>query len=277
MGWGGGYRTRTPFTNRLTPAVKGLLIANCVAYGLQWVFLLAGGQRAPGSLSALEEWFALHPVDAIEGLRVWQFLSHAFLHEVFPPWHIVFNMLMLYFFGKPVEQTIGRRRFLWLYFGAALAGGLCMIPWYHARVIGASGAVFGVMAIFARLYPDARVLVWGVLPVKARTLALFLVGFSLLMSVMGGGGTAHLAHAGGFAVGWFFFSLEGIVRRMQRGRDARQADRERRRFEERQRTLAEERQRIDELLAQVGRDGLGSLTEREREFLRKASKRYRRE
>jgi membrane associated rhomboid family serine protease len=275
MNWGSGYQRRTPFGKQLPPVVKKLLIANGVAYGLQWLFFLARWRSGPGDLTYLEEWFALRPVDAIEGLRVWQFVTHAFLHELFPPWHIVFNMLMLYFFGRPVEQTIGSRRFVRLYFGALIAGGLCMIPWYEARILGASGAVYGVLAMFARLYPDARVLVWGVLPVKARTLALCLVGLDLLMTVMGGEGTAHLAHAGGFAVGWFFFSLEGMLRRVERRQDVRREERDRRRAEEERRTLAAERRRIDELLAQVGRDGLGSLTEKERQFLRKASKRYR--
>ena len=105
---------------------------------------------------------------------------------------------------------------------------------------------------------------------KQRTLVLVLVGLDLFLAIQGtDSGTAHLAHVGGFALGWFFFRLERSVETFRRTREIKNVARA-------ERQDAEVRQKVDELLAKVGRDGLGSLTEREREFLRRSSERFRR-
>lgn len=262
----GGYRTGIGSGGLLTPAVKALLIANVVVF-LSQAVLRAGWPRA---LNDFEDLFALTPAAALGGLRVWQFITYSFLHDTGNLLHILFNMFMLWMFGGEVERALGRRRFLILYFAAAFAGGVCMIPMYRGSVVGASAAVFGVMAVYARLYPYRRLLVWGVFPVRARTLVLVLVGLDLLLAIQGSdSGTAHLAHVGGFALGWFFFRLERSFERFRRTRDIKGADRA-------ERQDAEVRQKVDELLGKVGREGLGSLTEREREFLSRSSGRFRR-
>ncbi len=262
---------RVRFGGMLTPTVKALILANVAVFVAQFlVFVSSAGSPPASGPTWFEELFALRPALAIEELRIWQFLTHAFLHDVSNPLHILFNLLMLWMFGGEVEATLGRRRFLRLYLGAALAGGICMIPWYDTTILGASGAVFGVMAMYARLYPYRRLLVWGILPVQARTLMFVLVGVDLLLAIQGSAtGTAHLAHVGGFAVGWFFLRLEQAGSGFRVRREAIRAQR-------RMRKDAETSARIDELLAKVGREGLQSLSEREREFLRRESKRYRR-
>jgi len=266
--YGGGYRTRIRFGGPLTPAVRALLIANGAAFALQ-VAVYLGSRQAYGGLI---DWLALRPVAAIAGLRVWQFVTYSFLHEVAAalPLHILMNLFMLWMFGGDVEQALGRRRFLTLYFAAALAAGLCMIPWYHTVILGASGAVFGVMAMYGKLFPDRRVLIWGVFPVRARTLVLVLAALDLLFAVRGTEtGTAHLAHVGGFVIGWFFLPLERAVMNARRERARRRTARSRQ-------NEAEIRETVDRLLAKVGREGLNSLTGPEREFLKRAGKRLRR-
>ncbi len=266
-----GAVPRVRFGGALTPAVNALILANVAVFVAQ--FLVAVSSAAPPGAPGptwFEDLFALKPALAIGKLRVWQFLTHAFLHDVSNPLHILFNLLMLWMFGGEVEAALGRRRFLRLYLGAALAGGVCMIPWYDTFIMGASGAAFGVMAMYAQLYPYRRLLVWGILPVQARTLMFVLVGVDLLLAIQGSEtGTAHLAHVGGFAVGWLFLRLERAVGEFRRRREAGRTRRE-------ERKDAETSAMIDELLAKVGRDGLQSLSEREREFLRRESKRYRR-
>jgi membrane associated rhomboid family serine protease len=277
MGYYGGYQTRIRFGAPLTRAVKALLIANGVVFAVQVLFYMQMGPQGPGLpayryLSPFERLFALTPALAIGRLHVWQFITYSFLHDVTNLWHILMNMFMLWMFGGDVESPLGQRRFLKLYFGAALAGGLCMVPWYFfasdVPVLGASAAVFGVMAMFARLYPERRLLVWGILPVRAKTLVLVLAGLDLLLAVQGSrSGTAHLAHVGGFVVGWFFVPLErGLDRWRRKWRQGRAARRER--------TDREMRSRVDTLLAKVGREGLGSLSESERRFLNEAGKKF---
>jgi len=264
----GGYGTRIRFGGRLTPAVKALIIANVAVFLLQLILHFASPDGA--ALGTFIQWFALMPALAIGKLRVWQFITHSFLHDLFNPLHIGMNMFMLWMFGGDVESALGRRRFLKLYFAAAFAGGIGMIPWYDTFILGASGAVFGVMAMYARLFPYRRLLVWGIVPVRARTLVFVLAGLDLLMAMQGSAtGTAHLAHVGGFVVGWFFLPLEAAAERF---RSRRQLRREIRREEDN----AEVRRKVDELLAKVGRKGLGSLTRKERDFLSRASRRFRR-
>jgi membrane associated rhomboid family serine protease len=262
--YGGGYQMRIRFGGPLTPAIKALLIANGAVFFVEIALRIAW----PDGLRWFIDWFALTPALAIGRFRVWQFITHAFLHSL-DFWHIAVNMFMLWMFGGDVERALGRARFLTLYFAAALAGGVCMIPFYGDISLGASGAVFGTMAIFARLFPHRRVLLFGVFPIKMRTLAIAIVGIEVISQVIGGDGIAHLAHLGGFAVGWFFLSFERSAAGFRRARElkkAAQADREDR----------DTRAEVDRLLAKVGRDGLGSLTGRERTFLKRASERYRR-
>ncbi|MFW6107838.1 MAG: rhomboid family intramembrane serine protease, partial [bacterium] len=157
MGYYGGYQRRIRFGGRLTPAVKALLIANVAVFGVQLLLHVA----APSISSLFRHLFALTPALAIGRLHVWQFVTYAFLHEVANalPVHIFFNMLLLWIFGGDVERSLGRKRFLKLYFGGVLAAGLCMIPMYGISVLGASGAVFAVMAMYGRLFPYRTLLV----------------------------------------------------------------------------------------------------------------------
>ena len=249
-----------------TRAVKGLLIANAAVFVLELLLLAVSKELWPGFM----EWFALTPALAIGRLRVWQFVTYAFLHAVsYPPLHLVFNLWMLWMFGVEVESVLGTRRFLWLYFAAVLAGGLCMVPMYNNTALGASAAVFGVMAMFARMFPDRILLVFFVLPMRARTLIFGIVAIEVLFQLAGGTGVAHLAHLGGFAIGWFFLPLDRwVVRSKRRWNDTRLGREER--------NDAKTREKVDALLAKVGREGLGSLTEKEREFLARASKSFRR-
>ncbi len=265
--YGDRPQIRFGFGGGITPAIKALMIVNAAVFVVQLLLRIAWPARSEW----FAEWFALVPANAIEKFRVWQFITHAFLHDPETFWHILLNMFMLWMFGCEVERVLGRSRFLILYFAAALAGGICMIPFYEDSILGASGAVFGMMAMFARLFPHRRVLLLGVFPMKVRTLALSIVGIEVIAQLVSGlagdDGIAHLAHLGGFAVGWFFLSLERSMTQFQRAREFKKTARLNR--EER-----EVRAEVDELLAKVGRDGLNSLTNRERAFLKRASKRY---
>ncbi|MFH1732500.1 MAG: rhomboid family intramembrane serine protease [Planctomycetota bacterium] len=267
---GGGYQMRIRFGGPLTPAVKALLIANGAVFAVQIIFHVARPEGlAPGAPTVFENWFAMRPVDAVGRLHLWQFITYSFLHAVTNPLHIAMNMFMLWMFGGDVERALGRPRFLTLYLAAAAVGGICMIPWYFTMLVGASGAVFGVMAAYARLFPERRLLFRGMFPVRARTLVLVLAGINLLAAVAGSdAGVAHFAHLGGFAAGWFFLSFERSAAEFKRARDFRRAGR----AEQEDRDVRAE---VDRLLTKVGRDGLGSLTGREREFLNRASKRFR--
>jgi membrane associated rhomboid family serine protease len=130
--------------------------------------------------------------------RPWTAVTYMFLHA--GVWHIFFNMLGLYFFGPALENRLGSRHFIALYFISGLTGAALSF-FDPAPMVGASGAVFGVFLGFAYYWPRQQILIWGVLPVEARVL----VGVMTVVSLFGiGGGIAHFAHLGGY-VGAFIY------------------------------------------------------------------------
>ncbi|MCA9492581.1 MAG: rhomboid family intramembrane serine protease [Myxococcales bacterium] len=172
------------------------------------VFVLWSQSR--GSL--LQDLMARHflvSVDSIAELRFWTLITAEFSH--YEPNHLLFNMLGLYFFGRPVAQALGWKDLLGMYMTGALVASLAhvlygIVTGDMAPSLGASGAVMAIGVCFAALYPRATLLVSFVFPVPA---AVAVGGYLLLdvFGVLGGGGNvAHAAHLGGALVGlvWWY-------------------------------------------------------------------------
>lgn len=239
----------------MTPWVKRLLIANVLMFFVQ--------QTVPASTSALVF------VPAALFVRPWTLVTYMFLHANFT--HILFNMLGLYFFGPRVEQRIGSPRFFSLYMIAGITGGLLSFVNPGAAIIGASGAVFGVLLAFARFWPRDRIYIWGVLPIEAR----WLVVIYTVISLMGwGSGVAHFAHLGGF-LGAFLYLLwlerHAGARRFRRVATApppaRDAVLGNWRKVDRAGIHDVNRDEVDRILDKISATGLESLTAAERLFL----------
>lgn len=137
---------------------------------------------------------------------VWQPFTYMFLHGGI--WHLVMNMLGLYFFGSDLEAAMGTRRFVKLYVGCGIIGGLgwlLLSGGSGASCIGASGAVFGVLGAFAARYPHRRVmLLFPPVAMSATTMVLLFGGFSLVQLVGSSGHVAHAAHLAGGLAGYAY-------------------------------------------------------------------------
>ena len=174
----------------MTPWVRNILIANVLMYLVTMSY--------PALFEQLEF------VPALFALRPWTAVSYMFLHASIT--HILFNMLGLYFFGSRVELRLGSGRFLALYFFSGLMGAITSLVFApYAAIVGASGAIFGVMLAYARYWPRELVYIWGVVPVQARWMVIAMTALSLY----GGFGashsmTAHFAHLGGFLGGFLY-------------------------------------------------------------------------
>ena len=194
-----------------------VIIANIVMFVLQ---NLSGKVQLPGTIAHIDKLtleLSLY-VPALKHGEVWRLASYMFLHGGF--WHIMLNMYALFLFGKPVERMIGCSRFLILYFISGIVAVVCWLPFNWERVpplplIGASGAVFGVMMAAAMLFPNQRILLlFPPIPMKMKTFvgvyAIIEIVMHLSDSKEDGGGIAHLAHLGGlfggFLVMWYFRS-----------------------------------------------------------------------
>jgi membrane associated rhomboid family serine protease len=178
----------------MTPWVMRLLIANVVMFVIQ--------QNLQGLIPLL----GFQPDQVLR--QPWTIVTYMFLHADL--WHLVFNMLALYFFGPMLELRLGGRRFLGLYLVSGVTGALFSFTTPFGRVIGASGAVYGVMYGFARYWPRVQVLIWGILPVQAWVLVIVMTALALYGGAgFGQPGVAHFAHLGGFAGGaLYLFILE---------------------------------------------------------------------
>jgi membrane associated rhomboid family serine protease len=154
---------------------------------------------APGFASLL----VLQPRHVL--LEPWTLVTYMFLHDPNNLMHILFNMLGLYWFGARVEERIGGKRFLALYFISGLSGAILSLLFVPAAVIGASGAVFGVMLAFARFWPDAQILFFFILPLQARFAVMVMAAMELWAGLRGsGGGVANFCHLGGFAGAYLY-------------------------------------------------------------------------
>jgi membrane associated rhomboid family serine protease len=243
----------------MTPWVRRLIAANVAVFVLMtWNPMLAGP-------------FILVP--AFIPYRPWTLVSYMFLHAGFM--HVFFNMIGLYFFGPQVELRLGGRRFLGLYLVSGLTGALLSIATPYAHIVGASGAVFGVMLAFARYWPHATILMWF-FPVEARVAVVMMAALAIFGGFGGAQpGVAHFAHLGGFAGGYLFLRVAEARSPAARFR-AQVAPPPRRTSDdvvERWRRVDAaalhpvNREEYERVMAKVDALGAGGLTPAEREFL----------
>jgi membrane associated rhomboid family serine protease len=240
----------------VTPWVQRLLIANVVMFFLQ--LALPGVSRA----------LVLVPSELL--VRPWTLVTYMFLHSGLM--HILFNMLALYFFGPRVEQRIGSERFFALYFISGITGGVLSYFFTpYAHILGASGAVYGLLLAYARFWPRDQIFIWGIIPVEVRWLVIIYTAISLVGL---GQGVAHFAHLGGF-LGAFLYLLwlerSAGVRKFRKvataPSPAKDAVLGNWRNVNRQNVHAVNKDEVDRILDKISATGIGSLTPQERLFL----------
>jgi membrane associated rhomboid family serine protease len=246
----------------LTPGVKGLLIANMAVYFLQMV-----------DETAIIYLFGLTPAIFWSKLALWQPVTYMFLHGGFT--HLLFNMLALWMFGSTLESVWGTKQFLKYYFitgiGAALSN--CVLtPQMAVPIIGASGAVYGLLAAYAILFPNNEIYIWGLVPVKAKYLVLFFGIFEFMASLSPGSSPiAHLVHLGGMVIGLIYLQKDNLLRWGARKAKGVQREREVKKVRKVEDSENNLRQEVDDLLDKINEVGLENLTSWERRRLREAS------
>ena len=178
---------------RLTGVVKNLLIINVL------VFIVVGGGLLP--IQNLDNYFILKPIGG--GFEPYQIITHMFMHG--NPQHLLFNMLLLFFIGPAVEQTLGPQRFLFLYLTAGILSALAHLFLTPHSAVGASGALYGILTAFAAMYPNMKMMIF---PLPFEIKAKYLVGAYIVYDLYSGltnaqTGIAHFAHFGGAVAGFF--------------------------------------------------------------------------
>jgi len=252
---------------RITPVVKWLLIVNIGIHLLQ-ALLFSEQMKSPVALTPLEVIFAVLPETIGKALQIWRLVSYQFLHG--DGMHIFGNMLGLYFLGPTLEKHWGSRRFLMFYLSCGVVGGLSYTvlvglgAMEAGPMVGASGAILGMLAACAILFPHFVVFI-VFFPVPIRVAAVGLMMLYMLNVVLGGGTSGgDAAHLGGMAAGaaYVLFGprLGRFKLKIRAGSWGKKIEDER--------SLQIE---VDRILAKVHRSGLHSLTGKEKRILKKAT------
>lgn len=213
-----GYRLRRSVIYGYFPTgVKWLLIVNTAIFVLEYIpfvhDLLRPLALVPDLVFYSFPWF------------IWQLFTYMFLHGGIG--HLLFNMLALWMFGLPLEQTWGTRRFLKYYFLCGIGAGFCdvavniLLGHHQTSTIGASGGIYGLLLAFGVLFPDTTVLMNFLFPIKAKYLVM-IYGAVALFSALGSGNSnvSNVAHLGGMLFGLLYLKVPIRASKLVRMPDA---------------------------------------------------------
>ncbi len=179
---------------RTTPVVLNLIILNALVYLVQRMF--------DTETFKVTNLLALLPLNA--GFKPYQLVTHMFAHSPFSIAHILFNMFALWSFGSWLERAWGPKRFLIFYLACGLAAGVAQLFLSNGAAVGASGAIMGLFAAFAYLFPNTELLMFPIpFPVKAKWAVAVMAAIDLFGGVQpAGSNIAHFAHLGGLVMGF---------------------------------------------------------------------------
>ncbi len=257
--------------------VKRIMIINGAVFLIQFISGLAGS-----SDYTVMNVFGLSHAGLVQNHRIWQLFTYMFIHGGFL--HIFFNLFALWMFAGELERMWGSRRFLKYYLICGAGAGLfiALMNWYvfsttgmsHSVTIGASGAVYGILLAYGMTWPDRKVLLYFLFPVKMKYL-LIIFGLLEFFGTFSdqAGGISHVGHLGGLVSGFLIMFLSGnrkgsISRRnFDPFRKLRLAKKKR---EIQERINAKET--IDRLLGKISSEGFSSLSGKDRQDLEKARK-----
>jgi membrane associated rhomboid family serine protease len=250
----------------IEPGVKWLLVATAGIFAVQVL--------VPPVARPIENLGALVPSAVVLRGQLWRLVSYLFLHGSFM--HILFNMLILWMMGIELERYWGTARFVTFYFLGGIGSGLFSLinifSW-NVPIIGASGALFAILTLYAYYFPGRTVLLFFFIPLPVRTAVVLLGLISLFFAFSSAGGLAHITHLGGIVVGLLYirFYPTAHARFLHfKGLIAEHSQRTKRRREQAGQRYFDTV--IDPILSKISAQGIDSLSAAERRELNRASK-----
>ncbi|VTS04318.1 rhomboid family intramembrane serine protease [Tuwongella immobilis] len=280
---------------------RALIIITVVSFLAQILTL----ERPEGMQLVMQGWFTelfwMNPERVVDSFQIWRMVSYAFLHDITSIMHIVMNMLILWWCGFRLEDRFGTREFVALYLVAAFVGAVGQLvsaalgfSAWETPVIGASGATYALLVIYAYLNPSQIVYVFFVLPMPIWVLVTLFLALDISGALgMRSGNTAYWVHIAGAVFGFAYIHyrlmLTNWLPNRNRRRVAREAPAPRLKiYQDPQPNLPSEpksppaahpevednlTELMDQVLEKVAREGQASLTPEERDILFRASER----
>lgn len=201
------YRYRFSFGYGLTPIIKKLMIVMGAVFLLQMVMS-----------SHISFYLGLVPILVWKKYFLWQLATYIFLHGGIT--HLLFNLLALWMFGGELESYWGSRKFLRYFLFCGIGAGICTViftPYQFIPVIGASGAIYGILLAFGWLFPNRLIYIYLLFPIPAKYMVIIFGLIELFSSMEGtGGGVAHLTHLGGLLFGLSYMAYPAIRQKIRR-------------------------------------------------------------
>ncbi len=286
----GGFAPRGDSFLADTPTVRAILVTTVVVYLLQLLVVRQAGRGL--RIDLLSEWGGL-TFDGLRSGQIWRLVTYAFLHARADLWHLIMNMLMVWWLGSTLERMYGSREFLWFYLGSAVFGAIGHIAWgvtwgFPSPVVGASGCAMAIMMLYAIHFPRQQIYLMGLIPVEMRWLVAFYVLADMqpvLLTISGEqvmSGVAHVVHLGGLLYGWLYYQAYRSGWRSERLFDGWGNWWRRWRASRRIRVYRPDPEpddleaELDRILSKIHEHGTGSLTSREQQLLTRASEIYKR-
>jgi len=253
-----------------TDAIRTLVLVNVVVYLLQ-------------SLSGKEDvffrLFGLVPSSFLSELMIWQPFTYMFFHAPFYSSvgisHILLNMLGLWVFGRELEQAWGKNNFLKYYFVTGIGSGLVTFLFQinsDSPVIGASGAVYGVLLAYGLSYPNRMLYIWGIIPVKSLWLVIIMGAIAFFGLLGNADGISHVTHISGMVIGYFMLNKKWRWRELLFKIRKKTIEFQVQRHEEKVAKKIMLKKDIDLILDKIQKEGFTSLTSKEKNKLYDASK-----
>ena len=252
------YKPRL-FTN----AIKVLISINFV------IFIL---QTLSKSETLFFPLFGLVPKLVWSEKMIWQPVTYLFFHGGI--WHVLINMFVLWMFGSELERLWGKNHFLKFYFITGVGSGLVTMSFNLQSitpVVGASGAVYGVLLAYGLTYPNRTVYLYGIIPIKSLWFVLG-IGFIAFMSSFDSmSQVSHITHLSGMLIGYFMLKkpikLKGLWFQLRKKTLEYQIQREEKELSKN--FIVE--QDINQILDKINQEGFDSLTDQEQDRLYKGS------
>ena len=253
-----------------TDAIKILVSVNFCIYILQSV---------SGKEDVFFRLFGLVPSTFISDLMLWQPFTYMFFHAPFYSSvgisHILLNMLGLWVFGRELEQAWGKTKFLRYYFITGIGSGLITYFFQMGSdnpVIGASGAVYGILLAYGVSYPNRMLYIWGLIPVRSMWLVIIMGSIAFFGLLGNADGISHVTHISGMLIGYV------LLKKKWRWRDIWFAIRKKtiefqvQRYEEKSIKNKMLQKDIDVILEKIQKVGFIGLSDKEQSKLYEASK-----
>ena len=253
-----------------TDAIKILVSVNFCIYILQSV---------SGKEDVFFRLFGLVPSTFMSDLMLWQPFTYMFFHAPFYSSvgisHILLNMLGLWVFGRELEQAWGKTKFLRYYFITGIGSGLITYFFQMGSdnpVIGASGAVYGILLAYGISYPNRMLYLWGLIPVRSMWLVIIMGSIAFFGLLGNADGISHVTHISGMVIGYV------LLKKKWRWRDIWFAIRKKtiefqvQRYEEKSIKNKMLQKDIDVILEKIQKVGFIGLSDKEQSKLYEASK-----